>query len=226
MPSILVWGDRACFTRPEVEVSYEVPTPSAVRGVFDAIYWHPGIRWIVEKIHVLKPIKFTGFRRNEVTTKFSRPTRELVDSGGFDDIGFDPSDRRTQRSSLILKDVAYVFEARLRGPDQGKHLAIFNRRVERGQCFQRPYLGCREFACDFRPIDMSDAADRAAASRAFGEPSPWSEHRCFRLPEDRDLGFMLYDVYDNDNRVAPRFFHAKLEGGAVDVAAQAKELCR
>lgn len=150
-----VWGDYALFTRPEMKVervSYDVMTPSAARGILEAVYWKPAIRWIVDRIHVLKPIRFENIRRNELKNKASINAKIMrsSDQPVFQFI----EDNRQQRASLVLKDVEYIIEAHfeLTGSDNaepGKHLAMFERRVRKGQCFHRPYFGCREFPVNF-----------------------------------------------------------------------------
>lgn len=191
-----VWGDYACFTRPEMKterVSYDVMTPSAARGVLDAIHWKPDLRWVIDRIHVLKEIKFENIRRNEVAAKASgRRARIFVD------------DERQQRAATLLRDVGYVIDAHFVLSDgsaeaEAKHLSMFNRRAARGQCFHRPYLGTREFPADFELV----AGDE-----------PKSE-----LPEtqlDRELGLMLLDI-DYKHDMTPKFFRARLRGGVLEV---------
>lgn len=164
---LLVWGDRACFTRPEMKVervSYDVMTPSAARGILEAVHWKPAIRWRVDRIQVLRPIRFETLRRNEVGGKLptasvvkamkTRSTRALVKS---------VEDDRQQRAATILRDVAYVIEAHFDLTDKagtddtaGKHLAVFDRRARKGQCFHMPYLGVREFPAHFRLLETAE----------------------------------------------------------------------
>lgn len=195
-----VWGDYALFTRPEMKVervSYDVMTPSAARGILEAVYWKPAICWIIDRIHVLKPIRFENIRRNELSNKVSvnasimkqgnRPVRQYVE------------DDRQQRAALVLKNVAYVIEAHfeLTGydtSDPGKHLAIFERRVKNGQCFHRPYFGCREFPVHFTWCD--DIPDSV-------------------LTGEQNLGFMLHDI-DYQNEMTPTFFRAVMHNGVLD----------
>ena len=202
-----VWGDYACFTRPEMKVervSYDVMTPSAARGILEAIHWKPAIRWIVDRIHVLNPIRFDTVRRNEVAAKASPGTvGSAMKNGGGLQIFVE--DERQQRASLLLRKVDYVIEAHFdltskAGPDDnaGKHLEIFNRRARSGQCFHRPCLGCREFAAHFDLIDH-DA------------PLPASSHQ-----GRRDLDWMLYDI-DFQNDKTPRFFRPEMIDGIIDV---------
>lgn len=211
---LYVWGERACFTRPEMKVervSYDVMTPSAARGILEAIHWKPAIRWIIDRIHVLRPIRFQSFRRNEVGAKVStvtaaRAMRSRTTAG----LGLVVEDNRQQRATLFLTDVAYVIEAHFEmtekaGPEDNpaKHLSMFNRRAAAGQCFHRPCLGTRECAADFALIGP-------------GEPLPDT-----LLPQDqrnRDLGWMLHDIDFADNATS-RFFPARLTDGVLDVKA-------
>jgi len=210
-----VWGDYACFTRPEMKaerVSYDAITPSAARGVLEAIYWKPEIRWIVDRIHVLKSIRFTSVRRNEVGVKASASNARTAMKAGVGRLGIYVDEERQQRAATILRDVAYLidahFEIRSGGNNPGKHLDQLNRRARKGQCFHRPYLGCREFAAHFALVD--------------GEPPA-----CALPPEqrDRDLGFMLHDI-DFENNMTPRFFRAVMRDGVIDVPAWDSEEVR
>ena len=201
------WGDFALFTRPEMKVervSYDVITPSAARGVLEAIYWKPEIRWVIDRLRVLRPIRFTSQRRNELGAKISEGTARRAMNSGTGNLGLYIEVERQQRAALLLRDVAYVIEGHfdvIAGEDNvAKHLDQFNRRARVGQCFTRPYLGTRECAADFAlleddasPIDQLPAAQR-----------------------DRDLGWMLHDIdYVNDRQ--PRFFKADMRDGAVEV---------
>ena len=210
---LLVEGPRACFTRPEMKaerVSYDVITPSAARGILEAIHWKPAILWVIDRIHVLKPIRFQSFRRNEVGAKASAAlATRAMRSGNLAGLGLDVAGERQQRATTLLVDVAYVIEAHFEmtahaGDDTAaKHLAMFNRRAEAGQCFHRPCLGTREFPADFTLLSP-------------GIPLP--RHG---LPPDqagRDLGWMLHDI-DFANDHTSRFFRARLTDGVLDVAA-------
>lgn len=209
-----VWGDFACFTRPEMKVervSYDVMTPSAARGILEAIHWKPAILWTVDRIHVLKPIRFQSFRRNEVNAKIpessARGAMKRGDLGNLHLAAADPANR-AQRATTLLRHVAYVIEAHFGLTDKAgepdtaaKHISMFNRRAASGQCFHRPCLGAREFAADFALI-------------AAGDPLPVCE-----LPPDqrnRDLGWMLHDI-DFANDRTSRFFRARLTDGVLDV---------
>ena len=207
-----VWGEYACFTRPEMKVervSYDAMTPSAARGVLEAIHWKPAIRWIIDRIHVLKPIRFENLRRNELGRKIPLSTvRTAMKRGSTEGLHTSIEHDRQQRAATLLRDVAYIVEAHFiltgaNAPDdtEAKHLAIFKRRATKGQCFHRPYLGTREFAADFELVQ---------------EVMP----RCSLPPEqrDRDLGWMLHDI-DYASGMEPRFFRAALRDGVIDVPA-------
>ena len=212
-----VWGDFACFTRPEMKVervSYDVMTPSAARGVVEAIYWKPEIRWRITRIRVLRPIRFTSLRRNEVASKIPAGTAASAMKNGRGSLGLYIEDDRQQRAATILRDVAYVIEAHfdiLGGENNaGKHLDQFNRRARDGRCFQRPYLGCREFPAEFALVED-------------GQPLPEVPREFLR--EVRDLGYMLHDI-DFDDGMTPRFFRAVLRDGVMDVPPLASKEVR
>ncbi|WP_040622512.1 type I-C CRISPR-associated protein Cas5c, partial [Rhodovulum sp. PH10] len=161
---LLVSGERACFTRPEMKVervSYDVMTPSAARGILEAIHWKPAIRWVVDAIHVLKPIRFQSIRRNEIGAKAPvTKIRTSMRSGDLSDLALIVEKERQQRAATVLTDVAYVIAAHFEttdragpGDTEGKHLDVFNRRVRRGQCFHQPCLGTREFPARFELIE-------------------------------------------------------------------------
>ncbi|EIQ00066.1 CRISPR-associated protein Cas5, subtype I-C/DVULG [Opitutaceae bacterium TAV1] len=217
-----VWGDYALFSRPEMKVervSYDVITPSAARGVLEAIYWKPQIRWVIDRIHVLKPVQFTSVRRNELASKASAATAKSAMRSGAGSLGIAIEDDRQQRAALLLRDIGYVIEAHFDllpatedGPEAGrvgKHLDMFKRRARAGQCFQQPYFGCREFPVSFVLLE-NDA------------PLPV----CTLAPADRDkdFGFMLHDIlFDQDAKTkavrstSPRFFRAVMKNGIIDV---------
>jgi len=231
-----VWGDYALFTRPEMKVervSYEVMTPSAARNILTAIYWKPQIRWVVDYIHILKPIAFTSVRRNEVASKAVTPSAAIMNGAEKAVLGLCSEDDRQQRASLVLCNVGYVIEAHfdvvertleVDGPEipeevcAAKHISIFNRRAIAGQAFHQPYLGCREFPAHFALI-------------GDGEALPPCE-----LPNDqrnKDFGWMFHDfIYREDKKgkiiesnkgrkltAEPRFFHAKAENGVIRIPA-------
>lgn len=206
-----VSGDFACFTRPEMKVervSYDVMTPSSARAVFESILWKPAIRWHVDKIEVLKPIRWVSIRRNEVGAVISVRNAQEAMNKGTGNLGLNIEDERQQRAGLFLRDVAYRVHAHFElQPGAGenntpaKFLDMFERRAEKGQCVNQPYLGCREFACDFRLIDPAQPQLNPVA-------------------ETRDLGWMLYDMdYRNVADPQPRFFRAALENGILSVPA-------
>ena len=160
MIQLEVWGAYALFSRPELKVervSYDVPTPSAARGIVEAVYYHPGLRWVIDRIHVLNPIRFVSIRCNEVTDKISGRNVRQAAQGGGQPLYLVTSQKIVQRSSLLLQDVHYVIEAHFEMTDKaapsdnpGKFQDIVTRRMERGQCFHTPYFGCREFPVSFR----------------------------------------------------------------------------
>ncbi|MDR2056086.1 MAG: type I-C CRISPR-associated protein Cas5c [Desulfovibrio sp.] len=205
-----MFGEYACFTRPEMKgerVSYDIPTPSAVRGVLEAIYWKPALSWRIKAVHVMKPVVFESIRRNELGSKVPVASVKKALKGGKKTLGVWIEDDRQQRASLVLKNVEYCVDAEFviadqAGPEDrqpGKHLDIFNRRLARGQVFHRPCFGCREFPAFVEPVEEIPA-------------SPLAE-----LPEgNRDLGWMLYDL-DYKNRCKPMFFRASLVKGVLRV---------
>ena len=208
---LLVRGERACFTRPEMKVervSYDVMTPSAARGILEAVHWKPAIRWVIDRIHVLQPIRFQSFRRNEVGAKMSASLAERgMRAGSVAGLGLAVEQERQQRASTLLRDVEYLIEAHFEltaraGDDtEAKHHAMFNRRAEAGQCFHRPCLGTREFPAEFELLP------------------PGALPPATRLPpdqRDRDLGWMLHDIDFAAGRTS-RFFRARLTGGVLDV---------
>lgn len=208
-----IFGEYACFTRPEMKserVSYDVPTPSALRGILEAIHWKPAIVWRVDAVHVMKPVKFESIRRNELGGKIpDRNVRSIMKNGGELPAVFVEEDRQ-QRASLILKDVEYYVEAHFELTDRagtedspGKHLDIFNRRLSKGQVYHQPCLGCREFPAHVEVVSKDIVAPSAIAYIPDG---------------NRDLGWMLYDL-DYGNNYAPMFFRAKLEQGVLHVPA-------
>ena len=211
-----VWGEYACFTRPEMKVervSYDVMTPSAARGVLEAIHWKPAITWVIDRIHVLKPIRFQTFRRNEVASKIpATAARRAMERGDLEGLGLSVDEDRQQRATLALCQVAYVIEARFemtaKAGDEtpAKHIEMFKRRAARGQCFHRPYLGCREFAADFELVDGAMPVSTLPADQ-----------------KNRNLGWMLYDIDFASADKRPMFFHARLRDGVIDVAGARKE---
>ncbi len=206
MIQLEVWGDYALFSRPELKVervSYDVPTPSAARGIVEAIYYHPGLQWHIDRIYVLNPIRFVSVRRNEVTSKISARNMRQAMQGGNQALYMAAPQEIVQRASLLLQDVHYVIEAHFEmtpkaspSDNPGKFQDIVTRRMEKGQCFHTPYFGCREF-----PV-------------RFGR---WGGGPIKTIGETRDLGLMLYDFdYTDPKNITPTYFRAKLENGVLD----------
>ena len=217
-----VWGSMACFTRPELKVervSYDVITPSAARAIFEAIFWKPAIHWQVTKIEVLNPIRWTSVRRNEVGAVASKNPIFI-------------EEKRQQKNTLLLEDVRYRISAKLefipqwkrkesknpiidseeaellrKDENPGKYNAMFERRAKKGQCFNQPYLGTREFSASFRLVDSE--------TESLDEP----------IHETRDLGIMLYDMdFESDIKNPPAlFYRARMENGAIIVPPKDSE---
>lgn len=209
-----IWGDYACFTRPEMKVervSYDIITPSAARGILEAIHWKPAIRWVIDRIHVLNPIRFESIRRNEVISKCSTSKiKSAMRNGSKQELCIyaDESDERQQRASTILRNVSYVIEAHIEliNPSHleeniGKHLDIFNRRARKGQCFQQPCMGVREFPVYFSLIENNNIFPKSSISIE---------------QQNRHLGWMFFD-FEFGKKWVPKFFDAKLENGIVDL---------
>lgn len=210
--SLEVWGDYACFSRLEMKVervSYDVMTPSAARGLLESIYWHPGLRWVVDRIHVCAPIRFTNLRRNEVKSTASARTARTVMERGKGALYLVTSQDIQQRSAMLLRDVRYVIDAHFDMTDQaansdnaGKFQDIIKRRIRRGQFYSQPYFGCREFPAQFQACEA---------------PPPCPEE----LKGVRDLGYMLWDLdYSDPENIAPLFFRAVLRDGVLEVPAR------
>jgi CRISPR-associated protein Cas5d len=237
-----VWGEYACFTRPEMKVervSYDVITPSAARAIFEAIFWKPAIKWHVRKIEVLSPIKNISVRRNEVGTTAGTGRKSEIFIEDF----------RQQRAGLLLRDVRYrlyawmeyipvsqrkgnhktvpvelwdreeqgdnkdFYDAFQQKKDEspGKYLAMFERRARKGQCFNQPYLGCREFSANFEFVENQDQND------------DWIQP----IEDSRDLGFMLYDLdFSNPKDIRPAFFRPTMENGVITVPSWDSEEVR
>lgn len=209
--TIRVQGDYALFTRPEMKVervSYDVITPSAARGIIEAVYWKPAIKWVIEKIHVLKEIQFTNIRRNEVSDKASVDNALQVMKGANKPLYIAATEARQQRAAMVLKDVDYVIEAHFekvekewgeRDTEEG-HYNIVLRRLRNGQHFHAPCLGTREF-----PARVTLIEDKHDIPK-----SP--------LTGKRDLGYMLYDLdFSNPRDIQPMFFRAIMENGEIVV---------
>lgn len=208
---VRVKGDYALFTRPEMKVervSYDVPTPSAVRGILEAVYWKPAIRWVIDKIHVLNPPQFTNIRRNEVSDKVSTATAKSVMSGNEKPLYLDILTNRQQRAALVLKEVDYIFEAHFEivpekaGTDDTpeKHYNVALRRLRKGQHYHQPCLGTREFPANLELIE--------------GVTLPVSQ-----LTGTQDLGWMLFDMdFSNPDDIKPIFFRASMVNGVIDLS--------
>lgn len=216
-----VWGHNALFTRPELKVervSYDVMTPSAARGILEAIHWKPAIRWVIDRIHVLEPIRFQQIRRNEVGHKAPVGTiKRAMKRGDVGGLQILVDEDRQQRASTVLVNPTYVIEAHFErtekaGADdsEGKHLDIFNRRAGRGQCFHQPCLGTREFTAHFALV----SPEAPLPARNPGTETP--EHG-FGAP--RDLGLMLWDIDHAAPGRPSMFFRARLVDGVLDVPA-------
>ncbi|MCF8011167.1 MAG: type I-C CRISPR-associated protein Cas5c [Clostridiales bacterium] len=209
---LLVWGEYACFTRPEMKVervSYDVMTPSAARGILEAVHWKPSIKWVVDKIHVLNEIKFDNVRRNEVGSKISVGNVKKALKGKTVELCMYASENqnRQQRAALLLRDVSYVIEAHfeMSGESENedareKHYAMFSRRARQGQCFKQPYLGCREFPAMFRLIE----SDEILPQSIYGGEG------------EKDLGWMLLDI-NYESGMNPVFFRATMKDGVIEI---------
>ncbi len=204
-----VWGDYALFSRPELKterVSYDVMTPSAARGLLESVMWHPGMRWHIDRIHVLKPIRFTNIRRNEIINRVGKEDAEtMINTGKIPCLIVDSS-TIIQRASMMLQDVRYAIEAHFEitenaspSDTQGKFYAMACRRLRKGECYHQPCLGTRECTAHFRLIEEEEVLPEA-------------------IDETRDLGLMLYDMdYSNPDDIQPMFFRAILERGIMQV---------
>lgn len=207
---IRVRGDYALFTRPEMKVervSYDVITPSAARGIIEAVYWKPAIRWVIDKIHVLNEIEFTNIRRNEVSEKASDNLARRAMNGGTEALYLAATEIRQQRAAMVLKNVDYVIEAHFEmiaekaGPEDTveKHYNMAVRRLRKGQYFSAPCLGTREFGARVELIEDDSLPPSA-------------------LTGSRDLGWMLYDMDFSDPRdIRPQFFKAEMQDGVLDL---------
>ena len=209
---IRVRGDYALFTRPEMKVervSYDVITPSAARGIIEAVYWKPAIRWVIDKIHVLNEIEFTNIRRNEVSEKVSERTvtRLMKTKKSKEPFFLSSTDFRQQRAAMVLKNVDYVIEAHFEinpekagpGDTEQKHYNMALRRLRKGQYYSAPCLGTREFGAQVELIED-------------GQIPPG------KLTGSKDLGWMLYDMdFSNTGEVIPKFFKAEMINGVIDL---------
>lgn len=203
---IEVWGDYALFTRPEMKVervSYDVITPSAARGIIEAIYWKPAIKWVIDKIYICNPIEFTNIRRNELKSKISSRNVNQTMNSLKGDLFINRKTDVQQRASMILKDVRYVIEAHFEMTDKAgesdtveKHYNIILRRLKKGQYYHMPCFGCREFPAHYQLVESVDST----------------------IEETKDLGFMLYDMNFSDSKnITPTFFRCNMENGIIDL---------
>lgn len=206
---VKVWGDYALFSRPEMKVercTYDVMTPSAARGILEAIYWHPGMRWSIDRIYVMKPIQFTSIRRNEVKSKILASNVLSVYNGADKELCISSKDEIVQRASLLLRDVEYIIDAHFEMTEKanetdnpGKFKDIIMRRLKRGECYHTPYFGCREFPVNFCLLEEEI-------------------HTAYDVVEEKDLGFMLYDMdYSDPENIEPMFFRAIMRRGVLDL---------
>ena len=215
--SVEVWGEYALFSRPELKterVSYDVMTPSAARGLLDAVLWHPGMKWIVDSIHVCAPIRFTNIRRNEVKdTVSARKAQSVMEKGG--ELYLATPESIQQRAAMVLRDVHYVIDAHFEMTQRasptdnpGKFQEMMRRRVEKGQFFHAPCLGVREFPANFKPCTQLP-------------PCPEE------LKGEKDLGWMLLDIdYSDPENITPHFFRATLRDGVLEVPSMYDEEVR
>lgn len=215
--SVEVWGDYACFSRPEMKVervSYDVMTPSAARGLLEAIYWHPGMKWVVDRIHVCAPIRFTNIRRNEVKdTASARKAQTVMEKGG--ELYLAAPESIQQRAAMVLRDVRYVIDAHFEmtaratpADNPGKFQNIMCRRLEKGQFYHQPCFGVREFPAHFKPCTQLPSCPE-------------------ELKGEKDLGWMLLDLdYSDPENITPHFFRAVLRDGVLDVPPMYSEEVR
>ena len=206
-----VWGEYAVFSRPELKterVSYDVMTPSAARGLLESLFWHPGLKWVIDRIHVCAPIRFTNIRRNEVKDTISARKVKMVMEKGQGELYLAAPESIQQRAAMVLRDVHYVIDAHFDMTDNaapsdnpGKFQDIIKRRLERGQCYSTPYFGTREFPANFCRCEAVPACPE-------------------ELKGERDLGWMLWDMdYRDPQNITPKFFRAKLVNGVMTVPA-------
>ena len=207
--SLEVWGDYACFSRPEMKVervSYDVMTPSAARGLIEAIFWHPGLRWVIDRIQVCAPIRFTNIRRNEVKDVISARTVKTAMEQGRGELYLATPNSIQQRAAMVLKDVRYVIDAHFEltdkaapGDNAGKFQEMTRRRIEKGQFYHQPCFGVREFPAHFQMCAVRPACPD-------------------ELKGERDLGWMLLDMdYSDPANIRPKFFRAVMRDGVIEV---------
>ena len=211
MIRVEVKGDFACFSRPEFKaerVSYDIITPSAARGILEAVFWHPGMKFLINKIFVLSEIAFTNIKRNELASKVSASNVQKVINGNNGPLYLATSQDIQQRASMLLKNVHYIIEAHFdmtekanASDNPGKFQEMIKRRLRKGQNYYQPYLGCREFPAEVSLFE----GDINSLSLAYAN-------------EERDLGFMIYDMdYSDKENITPMFFRAILKNGILDL---------
>lgn len=215
---ILVKGKYALFSRPELKVeraSYDVPTPSALVGLLNSVYWHPGVKYVIDEIRVYNPVNFINIRRNEVADKLSVSAVKAQMKSGSGELGIFTKESISQRASLLLKDVSYgvaahfeLTEEKDANQSEDKVYAILSRRLKKGQFFSQPFLGCREFPAEVEWV----------------EELPQST-----LDYTADLGYMLYDLQykktssgEASDEADPRFYRPRVENGVIDVQKWAR----
>lgn len=208
---IRVWGENALFTRPEFKAerySYNVMTPSAARGIMESIYWHPGMRWVIDKIHVINPIKFTQVKRNEVKDKISKTQMLSSMNGSSKSVYLNVDSKQVmQRNSVLLVDVEYVIEAHFvitneqQAYNEDKIAAIVGKRVKNGKFYQAPYFGCKEFLLEFEMYNELE-----------------QKESCYKDIDELYLGMMLYDMdYSDKENIKPIFFEPIMKNGVIDI---------
>jgi CRISPR-associated protein Cas5d len=207
------WGDYALFSRPELKVervSYDVMTPSAARGIIEAIYWHPGLHWYIDRIYICNPIRFTNIRRNEVKEIVSGANVLSVMNGAKKNLYINTSESIQQRAAMVLKNVRYIIEAHFEltadaaaCDNHGKFTDIIKRRLRKGQCYHQPYLGTREFPANFRLFEEDTIAT------------------VYDDINEQDFGIMLYDLdYNAKDGIQPMFYRAVMKHGVIEVHGQ------
>lgn len=210
-----VWGDYALFSRPEMKVervSYDVMTPSAARGILEAVLWHPGMKWIVDRIYVCSPIRFTNIRRNEVKDTVSARNVRTAMAKGCEGLYLVTSESIQQRAAMVLRDVHYVIEAHFVMTDKAaesdspaKFQSMMQRRLEKGQFYHQPCFGVREFPANFKPCTERPECPE-------------------ELRGEKDLGWMLLDMdYSDPENIQPLFFRAVLRDGVLEVPDRTSE---
>lgn len=209
---IRVWGEDALFTRPEFKAerySYDVMTPSAARGIMESIYWHPGMKWVIDKIHVINPIKFRQVKRNEVKDKISKSQMLSSMNGSDKSVYLNVNSKQVmQRNAVLLTDVEYVIEAHFivtneqQTHNEDKIAAIVGKRIKKGKCYQTPYFGCKEFPLKFEMYNELE-----------------QKESCYKDMDELHFGMMLYDMdYSDKENIKPIFFNSVMRNGVIDIS--------